>query len=147
VFCGHPSLRFGAAVHFTLLWGYNALNTIVMIGMLVPETLERTHVLFKVLRLFHASSSYPVLLFVEPDFDPVEVLAPYQPLSAKVTVCPIDTTINFQQGNILIRDLKPAKLVVPHGYTVTPPAMPHRTDLKLEPVRSLPFLFTTFRKL
>ncbi|PNF25606.1 Integrator complex subunit 9 [Cryptotermes secundus] len=29
VFCGHPSLRFGDAVHFVELWGSSALNTIV----------------------------------------------------------------------------------------------------------------------
>ncbi|CAG0893257.1 unnamed protein product [Darwinula stevensoni] len=29
MFCGHPSLRFGAAVHFTMLWGSNPANTIV----------------------------------------------------------------------------------------------------------------------
>ncbi|KAK7867634.1 hypothetical protein R5R35_014827 [Gryllus longicercus] len=29
VFCGHPSLRFGDAVHFVELWGGNALNTII----------------------------------------------------------------------------------------------------------------------
>ncbi|XP_063226074.1 integrator complex subunit 9 [Bacillus rossius redtenbacheri] len=29
VFCGHPSLRFGDAVHFVELWGSNALNTII----------------------------------------------------------------------------------------------------------------------
>lgn len=29
VFCGHPSLRFGDAVHFVELWGSNSLNTII----------------------------------------------------------------------------------------------------------------------
>lgn len=32
VFCGHPSLRFGDAVHFVELWGSNAQNTIVFTG-------------------------------------------------------------------------------------------------------------------
>ncbi|CAG0923800.1 unnamed protein product, partial [Notodromas monacha] len=99
VFCGHPSLRFGAAVHFTLLWGSNPANAIV---------------------------------FTESDFDHAEALSPYQPLRAKVTFCPIDTCVNFTQCNLLIKDLKPATIVVPQKYTVPPPNMPQRSDLKLD---------------
>ncbi|KAJ6642709.1 Integrator complex subunit 9 [Pseudolycoriella hygida] len=29
VFCGHPSLRFGDAVHFIELWGSNPLHTVI----------------------------------------------------------------------------------------------------------------------
>lgn len=36
VFCGHPSLRFGDAVHFVELWGSSALNTIVFTGKISP---------------------------------------------------------------------------------------------------------------
>lgn len=34
VFCGHPSLRFGDAVHFVQLWGNNPLHTIIFTGTL-----------------------------------------------------------------------------------------------------------------
>jgi len=34
VFCGHPSLRFGDAVHFVQLWGNNPLHTIIFTGIL-----------------------------------------------------------------------------------------------------------------
>jgi len=33
VFCGHPSLRFGDAVHFVQLWGNNPLHTVIFTGM------------------------------------------------------------------------------------------------------------------
>lgn len=32
VFCGHPSLRFGDAVHFIELWGSNPLHTVIFTG-------------------------------------------------------------------------------------------------------------------
>lgn len=32
VFCGHPSLRFGDAVHFVQLWGSNPLHTVIFTG-------------------------------------------------------------------------------------------------------------------
>lgn len=35
VFCGHPSLRFGDAVHFVQLWGNNPLHTIIFTGILL----------------------------------------------------------------------------------------------------------------
>jgi len=33
VFCGHPSLRFGDAVHFVQLWGNNPLHTVIFTGI------------------------------------------------------------------------------------------------------------------
>lgn len=35
VFCGHPSLRFGDAVHFIELWGSNPLHTVIFTGKLL----------------------------------------------------------------------------------------------------------------
>lgn len=32
VFCGHPSLRFGDAVHFVQLWGNNPSHTVIFTG-------------------------------------------------------------------------------------------------------------------
>lgn len=34
VFCGHPSLRFGDAVHFIEMWGNNPNNSIIFTGIL-----------------------------------------------------------------------------------------------------------------
>lgn len=33
VFCGHPSLRFGDAVHFIDMWGSSPQNAILFTGM------------------------------------------------------------------------------------------------------------------
>ena len=103
IFCGHPSLRFGAAVHFVELWGSNPLNTIV---------------------------------FTEPDFPHIDALAPFQPLAMKTAHCPIDTSLNFAQANKLIKDLKPAALVIPECYTHPPLTAGHRTDLIIDPLSS-----------
>lgn len=35
VFCGHPSLRFGDAVHFVQLWGNNPQHTIIFTGVFI----------------------------------------------------------------------------------------------------------------
>ncbi|XP_050690206.1 integrator complex subunit 9-like [Eriocheir sinensis] len=99
VFCGHPSLRFGDAVHFIDMWGNNPQNAI---------------------------------LFTEPEFDIVEVLAPFQPLAMRQVYCPIDTSLDFTQARKLINELKPAKLVVPEVYMQPPPNAQHRTDLTLD---------------
>ncbi|CAH0380737.1 unnamed protein product [Bemisia tabaci] len=99
VFCGHPSLRFGASVHFVELWGSNPAHTII---------------------------------FTEPDFAYLDALAPFQPLAMKAVHCPIDTSLNFVQANKLVRELKPANLVLPDCYTVPPPSLPHRTDLVIQ---------------
>ncbi|KAL5292304.1 INTS9.2 family protein [Megaselia abdita] len=91
VFCGHPSLRFGDAVHFIEMWGNNPNNSII---------------------------------FTEPDFPYLQALAPYQPLAMKACYCPIETSLNFQQANKLIKDLKPGVLVIPEQYTKPHPSTP-----------------------
>ncbi|XP_055601652.1 integrator complex subunit 9 [Uranotaenia lowii] len=101
VFCGHPSLRFGDAVHFLELWGSNPLHTII---------------------------------FTEPDFPYLQALAPYQPLSIKTVYCPIETSLNFQQANKLIKELKPGVLVIPENYTQPPPIAPHKIDLVIDQI-------------
>ncbi|XP_019872294.2 integrator complex subunit 9 [Aethina tumida] len=72
------------------------------------------------------------IVFTEPDFDYVDALAPYQPLQMKVTHCAIDTSLNFNQANKLIRDLKPTTLVVPECYTQPPVANPNLTELIID---------------
>ena len=103
VFTGHPSLRFGDAVHFIELWG---------------------------------SSPNNLILFTEPDFPCVEALAPYQPLSMKVIYCPIDTNFTFIQANKVIRDLKPANILLPYNYTA---ASVHSTNSSIGRNPSLDF--------
>lgn len=70
-----------------------------------------------------------ILLFVEPDYDYIEALAPYQPLQMKIAHCAIDTSLNFTQANKLIKDLKPTTLVVPESYTKPPVSAPNLTEL------------------
>lgn len=71
-------------------------------------------------------------LILEPDFDYIEALAPYQPLQMKVAHCAIDTSLNFIQANKLIKDLKPTTLVVPECYTQPPSGAPNLTELVIE---------------
>ncbi|GAB0091728.1 Integrator complex subunit 9 [Sergentomyia squamirostris] len=99
VFCGHPSLRFGDAVHFVELWGSNPMNTII---------------------------------FTEPDFPYLQALAPFQPLAMKAIYCPIETSLNFQQANKLIKELRPGCLVIPESYTQPPVMVPHKVDLVID---------------
>lgn len=75
---------------------------------------------------------YTEIVFVEPDFDYIEALAPYQPLQMKVAHCAIDTSLNFTQANKLIKDLKPTTLVVPECYTQPPSGAPNLTELVIE---------------
>lgn len=109
VFTGHPSLRFGDAVHLIQMWGASANNLILFTGNgchYLHCTSIQLHNLFFVL-----------FSLVEPDFPYVEALAPYQPLAMKAIYCPIDTGFNFIQANKVIRDLNPANLLLPHNYT------------------------------
>lgn len=39
IFCGHPSLRLGDAIHFLEMWGRDARNAIIMTGVLLGEVL------------------------------------------------------------------------------------------------------------
>lgn len=50
----------------------------------------------------------------------------------KAVHCPIDTALNYQQANKLIRDLRPGALAVPDHYTMPPASAPHRLDLIIE---------------
>ena len=50
----------------------------------------------------------------------------------KVIYCPIETSLNFQQANKMIKDLKPEVLVIPKVYTQPPVVAPHREDLVID---------------
>lgn len=67
-----------------------------------------------------SSSPQNLILFTEPDFPCFEALAPYQPVLMKVIYCPIDTNFTYIQANKVIRDLKPANILLPYNYTPTP---------------------------
>lgn len=59
----------------------------------------------------------------------------------KAMHCPIDTSLNFTQGNKLVRDLKPTTLVIPETYLKPPVEAPNRTDLTIEQVTCTEWLF------
>ena len=64
-------------------------------------------------------------------------------MAMKVVHCPIDTSLNFTQAKKLIRDAKPARLVIPHIYSKPPASAPGRQDLVIDTDSSTTF---TFRK-
>lgn len=72
------------------------------------------------------------IIFTEPDYPYLQALAPYQPLAMKAIYCPIETSLNFQQANKLIKELKPNILVIPESYTQPPPMAPHKLDLVID---------------
>lgn len=80
----------------------------------------------------YSSNSNHTIIFTEPDFPFLQALAPFHPLSMKVVYCPIETSLNFQQANKLIKDLKPEVLVIPKCYTYPPQIAPNREDLVID---------------
>lgn len=52
----------------------------------------------------------------------------------KAIYCPIETSLNFQQANKLLKDLKPGNIVIPESYTQPPTMAPHKTDLVIDQV-------------
>ena len=83
------------------------------------------------------------VVFTEPSIQYQQALAPFQPMAMKVVHCPIDTSLNFTQAKKLIRDAKPARLVIPHIYSKPPASAPGRQDLVIDTDSSTTF---TFRK-
>lgn len=71
------------------------------------------------------------VIFTEPDFPYVEALAPYQPLAMKAVYLPIDTSLNFNQANKLLKELKPTHLLLPEQYITPSPLYRHRPDQTL----------------
>lgn len=78
------------------------------------------------------SNSQHAIIFTEPDFPYLQALAPFQPLAMKAYYCPIETSLNFQQANKLLKELKPTVTVIPESYTQPPLMVPHKTDLVIE---------------
>jgi len=80
----------------------------------------------------YGSNPNHTIIFTEPDFPFLQALAPFHPLNMKVVYCPIETSLNFQQANKMIKDLKPEVLVIPKVYTHPPLVAPHREDLVID---------------
>lgn len=78
------------------------------------------------------SNPLHTIIFTEPDFPYLQALAPFQPLAMKAVYCPIDTSLNFQQANKLIKELKPGVLIIPESYTLPPPMMPQKLELTID---------------
>ena len=68
MFAGHPSLRFGEAIHFIELWGNNPNNTIVFTGS-YHSTYLRVQIILSFLRtqLFLLGGSGPFSTFANED--------------------------------------------------------------------------------
>ncbi|KAI8437886.1 hypothetical protein MSG28_010568 [Choristoneura fumiferana] len=101
VFAGHPSLRFGAAVHLLELWAAQPQHAVIFTVSRVASGDT------------HCDSARRVS---EPDFPYLEALAPFQPLAMKAFHCPIDTSLNYSQANKLVRELRPRELALPEQY-------------------------------
>ena len=80
-------------------------------------------------------------MFTEPSIQYQQALAPFQPMAMKVVHCPIDTSLNFTQAKKLIRDTRPASLVIPHTYSKPPASAPSRQDLVIDADTSTTFTF------
>lgn len=78
------------------------------------------------------SNPLHTIIFTEPDFPYLQALAPFQPLAMKPVYCPIDTSLNFQQANKLIKELKPGVLIIPESYTIPPSMMPLKMELTID---------------
>lgn len=78
------------------------------------------------------SNPLNTIIFTEPDYPYLQALAPFQPLAIKAIYCPIETSLNFQQANKLIKELKPGVIVIPESYTQPPSIAPHKTDLVID---------------
>jgi len=81
MFTGHPSLRCGGAVHLMEAWRNNPNNAIFFTGQFCLTY----HVL-----LFMFISLQKLL---EPDFDYLHALAPFQPINMKVKWSPKNTNL------------------------------------------------------
>lgn len=56
---------------------------------------------------------------LEPDYDPVVTLAPFQPLLCKVLHIPLDPRLNAQEAQLLVNELHPQHLIVPKSHDGT----------------------------
>lgn len=78
------------------------------------------------------SNPLNTVIFTEPEYPHVDALAPFQPLAMKFVHCPIDTSLNYAQANKLLREIKPAKIVLPDSYPSFSAPGPYRPDIAIE---------------
>lgn len=90
------------------------------------------------------SNPQHTIIFTEPDYPYLQALAPYQPLAMKAIYCPIETSLNFQQANKLLKELKPGIVVIPESYTQPPAIAPHKPELIIEKQVSVLMIFKRF---
>lgn len=116
VFTGHPSLRFGDAVHFLQLWKNSPNNLLVF-----------------------TEPDFPYLEALQP-YQPCQMKVINCPIGKNkfcfkmikkllITISyllKLDTSLTFSQANKLIRDLNPKQLIIPNQYTQPPPMYKHR---------------------
>lgn len=50
--------------------------------------------------------------------------------------CPIDTCMNFTQANKMIKDLKPAVLILPERYAISPTGFGHKNEFVIDQVKN-----------
>ncbi|KAJ6642708.1 Integrator complex subunit 9 [Pseudolycoriella hygida] len=62
----------------------------------------------------------------------------------KAIYCPIETSLNFQQANKLLKDLKPGNIVIPESYTQQPTMALHKTHLIIDQGPDKPLI--TFKR-
>jgi len=86
------------------------------------------------IKINNLSKALPIINILEPEFPYLDALAPFQPLSMKAMHCPIDTSMNFTQANKMIKDLKPAVLILPASYTTPPTGFGHKNEFVIDQV-------------
>jgi hypothetical protein len=59
------------------------------------------------------------ILFVDPQYDPDLVLAPYKPLHINVANCFVDTRLTYMEANTALTDLHAACTIIPQRYFTT----------------------------
>lgn len=63
VFTGHPSLRFGDAVHFMELWGGNSTNAVIFTGIVLFHVSKITR--FSIFDVFYCCKSVAVKFCIQ----------------------------------------------------------------------------------
>ena len=120
VFAGHPSLRFGDAVHLLHLWKDNAKNCIIITGMparpLSVVLLKESKWGSKSIWSFVAAWNNPVSCSVDGSYDVTALLAPFHPFNIVVEVAPVDPRLTFAEAYSLLRETQPKSVALPSCY-------------------------------
>jgi len=82
---GHPSLRCGDMMHLTNAWKHDPKNAIIFIGT----------------------------CSLDPDYDWLRALAPFEPIKMNVYFCPLDSRLTSVETEELLQKWKPRILLLP----------------------------------